>query len=171
MKMHIISTNKFPECVRTSFYISKDNDASTVLFDTMGGYRFVSLSERDREWQSPLSFNTIEEAQSKLKELHDEKKEIVLKYKLQIVKITHTESIKHEFYQPYRTDNQHKDMRMINLFEPFEKFYASNNTGYTEGQLISLRRNEYCEVGYNDSMINAAFKRYVELVESLPSVK
>lgn len=74
MKTHIISTNKFPERVCTTFYISKDNDASTVLFDTMGGYRFVSLSERDREWQSPLSFNTIEEAQSKLKNFMTKRK-------------------------------------------------------------------------------------------------
>lgn len=169
--MKVISTVHLPQQRTSSFYICKDNDASTVLFDTMGGYRFVSLSERDREWQQPLCFGTLENAKFRLKELHDEKKEVSIKYKLQIVEITHTEFVKHSFYEHFHTDSQHEDVRRINMFAPFEKFYAANSTGYTEGQLIGLRNTdiEVITVGYSDPVVNEAFNRYVELVESLPS--
>jgi len=166
--MKVISTIQSPEQSSSIFYICKDKDVSTVLFDTMGGYRFVSLSERDREWQSPLSFSTFELAELKLKELHDENKEITLNYKLQIVKVTHTESTKHEFYQTYRTDGQHRDANQINLFAPFEKFYSGHSTGYTESKLIQLRTTEH-DIGYLNPTINEAFKRYVALVDSLPT--
>lgn len=171
--MKVINTVHLPQQRTTSFYICKDNDASTVLFDTMSGYRFVSLSTLDREWQQPLCFETLEKAVSKLKELHDEKKEVAIKYKLQIVEITCTEVVKHDFYNHFCTDSQHQDARRINLFAPFEKFYASNSTEYTEGQLIGLRSTDIdvITVGYSDPVVNEAFNRYVELVESLPSIK
>lgn len=167
--MKIIRTVHLEHQHTSSFYICKDNDASTVLFNTMGGYCFVSLNTTDREWQKPLCFKTFEKAEAKLKELHNQNKEITIKYKLQIVEFTYTKFEKHSFYENFCTDKEHDDFRRINMFAPFEKFYASNSTGYNESQLISLR-NTY-PVGYSDTVINEAFNRYVELVGSIQSTK
>lgn len=166
--MKVISTVHLEQKITSAFYICKDNDCSTVLFNTMAGYRFVSLSSRDREWQQPLCFETLFTAVAKLKELHDEKKEVTTKYKLQIVEISCTEIVKHDFYNHFYTDIQHEAARRINLFAPFEKFYTSNSTGYTESQLIGIRSTD-TNPGYSDSVVNEAFNRYVDLVNSLPS--
>jgi hypothetical protein len=167
--MKIISTTKTPEQNSSSFYICKDNDASTVLFSSMAGYRFVSIYDRDREWQSPMIFTTFQEALLKLKELHDENKKVTFEHKLQIVQITNTSYIQHEYYETFRTDGEQRNANIYQLVVPFEKFYAGHVTGYTERQLIQMRINTP-SIGYSNSDIDAAFKRYIEMVDSLPKV-